>query len=308
MRRPAPLPVPVGTTRTEEIPDRAAAAPVLPLPESVTAAAPQPEALEPAAAATEDRIGARDVWRAARARRRVLRAEVRRFTVRARHRRAIWLSIAGALVLLVAGTFGIAYTPVFAVQTIRVVGTHELDAAKVEQSLKGILGTPLPLVDASAVKAALGEFPFVESYSLEARPPGELVVRIVERTPVGVVKSGSGYTLVDAAGVDLGTTAAVPPGQPLITASGGTGSETFRAVGQVIRSLPTQIRAQLSAAAASTPDDVTLTLAPTGTTVIWGSADDSARKALVLQKIMAAKPPGTVSSYDVSSPDAVLVR
>ena len=41
----------------------------------------------------------------------------------------------------------------------------------------------------SAVKAALVAFPLIESYTLEARPPHELVVRIVERTPIGVIQT-----------------------------------------------------------------------------------------------------------------------
>ena len=114
----------------------------------------------------------------------------------------------------------------------------QLDAAAVEAALADQLGTPLPLVDESAVKAALVTFPLVESYSLEARPPHELVVRIVERTPIGLIQTRAGYTLVDAAGVALSTTATPPPGRPVVTVEGGTDSPAFEAVGQVMRSLP----------------------------------------------------------------------
>src|SRR4051794_15298445 len=40
-------------------------------------------------------LTARDVWRAARARRKTLRAEIRRFTQRSRRRRLIWLCSLG---------------------------------------------------------------------------------------------------------------------------------------------------------------------------------------------------------------------
>ena len=59
---------------------------------------------------------------------------------------------------------------------------------------------------------------------------------------------------------------------------------------------------------ASTPDDVTLTLGGANAEVVWGSAEDSAMKALVLETTMAARPPASVSVYDVSSPSAVVVR
>lgn len=269
--------------------------------------APDPAA-DTAAGAPEVPVGVRDVWRAARARRRALRAEMRRFTARSRRRRVAWLTVGAALLLLVAGTFGVSYSPLFSVQTISVVGTRSLDPATVEHALRGELGTPLPLVSTSAVTAALDAFPRVQSYSLEARPPHELVVRIVERTPIGIVKSGGGYHVVDAAGVVLATASGPSAGEPLISARGGVHSAAFRAVGHVMQDVPADVRAQVTAVSAATPDDVTLALGGGHTSIVWGSASDSAMKALVLQKIMRARPAATVRVYDVSAPDAVVVR
>ncbi|WP_345802318.1 FtsQ-type POTRA domain-containing protein [Microbacterium sp. AZCO] len=253
-------------------------------------------------------IRLRDVWKAARARRKALRAEVRRFTVRQRRRRMLWIGTAASLLLLVLTTLAAAYSPLFGVERITVEGTSLLDPAAVEKALSEQLGTPLPLVDESAVKADLVAFPLVQSYSLEARPPHELVVRIVERLPIGLIKTAAGYTLVDAAGVALSTTETPTAGTPLLTISGGTSSAAFEAVGQVMRTLPASIRDQVTAIAASTPDDVTLTLGGTNTEVIWGSADQSALKAFVLETTMKSRPPATVTAYDVSSPAAVVVR
>ncbi|MDZ8172523.1 FtsQ-type POTRA domain-containing protein [Microbacterium xanthum] len=257
--------------------------------------------------AEQEQVGWRAVWRAARARRRALRAEMRRFTARQRRRRAVWLWSVGALVALVVVTLGAAYSPLFAVERIRVVGAESLDSSAVEDALAGQLGTPLPLVDESAVKAMLVTFPLVETYTLEARPPHELVVRIVERTPVGVISGAAGYTLVDAAGVTLSTTPEVPEGEPVLDIVGGTDSAAFEAVGHVVRSLPEGIRAQVTGVAATSADDVTLTLGGTDTEVVWGNAAESALKALVLERQMAVTPPEEVSLYDVSSPDVVVV-
>ncbi|GAA2993101.1 hypothetical protein GCM10010460_32450 [Microbacterium terrae] len=253
-------------------------------------------------------LGIRDVWRAARARRRALRAEVRRFTARQRRRRMIWIGVGASFLVLVLGTLGAAYSPLFAVEDIQVEGTSQLDETAVATALSSQIGTPLPLVDESAMKAALVTFPLIETYSLEARPPHGLVVRIVERTPVGVIQNAAGYSLVDGAGVVLSTSSEPPAGAPLITVTGGTDSDAFAAIGQVMRSLPESIAASVTAVGASSPDDVTLTLGGTNTEVVWGSAEESARKALVLETMMAARPPETVATYDVSSPDAVVVR
>ncbi len=168
------------------------------------------------------RCGSATCGRAARARRKALRAEVRRFTGRQRRKRLLWLGGAASVVLLVLATLGAAYSPLFAVEQIRIVGSETLDTLAVEAALKDQLGTPLPLVDESAVKAVLVTFPIVESYTLEARPPHELVVRIVERTPIGLIQTRAGYTLVDAAGVALSTTSTPAPGRPVVTVSGGT--------------------------------------------------------------------------------------
>ena len=329
MRRPTPLPPPPagaraddGARRTERAaataaPDSTAdpdaVAPVIPLTATVRpgdAPALLPgmggDANDPDAPA--EPVGLRDVWRASRARRKALRSEIRRFTARQRRRRLTWLGAAGALVLLVLGTLGAAYSPLFAVERFRVVGAEQLDAAAVEAALANQLGTPLPLIDESEVKAALVAFPLVESYRLEARPPHELVVRIVERTPIGLIETRAGYTLVDAAGVALSTTETPAPGRPILDVQGGVRSGAFESVGQVIRSLPDEIRSLVTGVTASTPDDVTLILGGTDTQVVWGSAEDSAMKALVLLTMMTQRPPASVSAYDVSSPGSIVVR
>ncbi len=292
--------------RTDD--DERMPAPVTPLsgPAPLPLSAESAESAE--AAPSAQSVGLREVWRASRARRTTLRAEVRRFTVRQRRRRAVWIGAAASLLVLALATLGAAYSPLFAVETITVVGTDQLDEEQVREALANQLGTPMPLVDESAVKASLVTFPLVESYTLEARPPHELVVRIVERTPIGLIETRAGYTLVDAAGVALSTGAEPTAGTPLLTIRGGVASDAFLAAGQIMHSLPDAIQAQVTAVAATTPDDVTLTRGGTNTLVVWGSADDSAAKALNLEKIMAARPPASVSVYDVSSPAAVVVR
>lgn len=335
MRRPTPLP-PAGGRRDDvpaptgepvlpptgadagsaDSPDLTATAPIAPLiplpepvvavPDAAAAAADETDdATQVTAAADGDRpVRLRDLWRARRARRRALRAEVRRFTARQRRRRTAWLVGAAAAVLLVVGTVGVAYSPFFALQRIEVAGTSQLSAEEVTLALAGQLGTPLAAIDESEVKAALIGFPLVESYTLEAVPPHGLVVRIVERTPIGYLGTPAGYALVDAAGVVLATTPEPPAGYPVVDAAGGPASDAFVAAGQVMRALPADLRAQVTAVTASSPDDVRLTLA--GAEVVWGSGDDSATKALVLQRIMAGRP--GASAYDVSSPSAVVVR
>lgn len=317
MKRPGPLPPaparPERLRRAEERPaeseDEPREAEVSPLrrPEP----APRAHADDVGESGEDDELrvsGWRDVWRASRARRRALRAEARRFTARTRRRRWYWIGSLAAVVLLIAGTFGAAYSPLFAVREVQVIGADRVDAEEISEALDDQVGTPMPLVDHSEIRAALLEFPLIETYQIESRPPHELVVRIVERTPVGVTESDAGYTVVDAAGVPLATREEQPDGYPLIAVEGGTRSDAFLAVGQVLRSLPDSLRKRVSEATATTPEDVTFTFAASGASVVWGNAEQSAKKALVLRTVMKKRPPEKVSEYDVSSPEAVVVR
>ncbi|WEK60164.1 MAG: FtsQ-type POTRA domain-containing protein [Candidatus Microbacterium colombiense] len=307
MRRPPPLPTTPESPAEKESATRSAVRPTRKSQDADLADRPSAiddRSTEGAADDVAPPTSTRDVWRASRARRKALRAEIRRFTQRSRRRRIVWLSVVGAIVVLIGGSLAAAYSPLFAVERITVAGASTLDPTAIEAALSGQLGTPLALVDSSEVKAALLAFPLIETYALEARPPHDLTVRIVERTPVGVLRSDAGYTLVDAAGVALSTTSDQPAGQPLIEVEGGTDTAAFESAGLVVRTLPADLRTQLTGVRASTADDVTLVLS-SGLTVVWGSADESALKALVLEQTLKAKP--DASTIDVSSPKTAVV-
>ena len=249
------------------------------------------------------RAAKRALAAAARERRRYERQEVRRFTKRSRRRRITWVVAIGA-VLAVLAIVGIgAYSPLMALREVRVEGAQRIPAAEVQGAFAPLMGTPLTLIDGAEVHAALTRFPLIETYATETIPPGTLVVRIVERTPVGVIDTGSGLELVDGAGVVIERPTERPAGQPLIEVEGGVADAGFRAVAGVVRSLPPEVRAQLVGATADTVDDVRLELEG-GASVVWGSAEDSTFKADVLARLMLAAPPDSVSQYDVSAPSS----
>jgi cell division protein FtsQ len=294
MRRPPPLPTPA-EQEPEQLPRFARRDPEREPDSSAT----DPDAGDEVIATTS-----RDVWRAARARRKALRAEIRRFTQRSRRRRQVWLGVLGAVVVLIGGSAIAAYSPLFAVERITVVGASAVEPEAIEAALSDQIGTPLALVHSSDVKAALLSFPLIETYALEAHPPHDLTIRIVERTPVGVIDTDAGFTLVDAAGVALATTQERPDGQPVLDIAGGVDSDAFESAGLVVRSLPGELRERVTAVRASSPDDVTLTLSG-DVSVVWGSVEDSALKGLTLTAVMEANPDG--SRFDVSSPDVPVV-
>jgi len=257
----------------------------------------------------EERAGALAVWRASRRRRRAERAEVKRFTARARRRRRIWGVSVGAVALLAVGTVATAYSPIFAVEDIEVVGAEALDPDAINDALSSQMGTPLALVDHRAIRGAMTSFPLVETYAVESRPPHGLVVRITERTPVAVIQSDAGFTTVDAAGVALETSDAAPEGLPIAEVEGGPSSDAFAAAGQVLRALPDDIASRVTVVRATTPEDVSFELSDGGgVTVVWGSESDGAAKAQALAAGLSARPADTVSTYDVSSEGVLVVE
>jgi len=252
--------------------------------------------------------GARSVLRAAqRARKRFERAEVRRFTGRARRRRIAWIAGGGTIVLVFGLIIGAAYSPLMALRTIEVVGTSRIPAGDVSAALADQLGTPLPLIDTDVVKDELSQFVLIQSYVTESRPPGTLVVRIIERVPVGVLAGPTGFDLVDAAGVIVETNPERATGYPLIDAPDGIDSAGFKAAAAVLAVLPASIRTQLDTVTAETTDDVTLSLLG-GERVLWGSPERSEYKAVVLAALFIGHPAGTVNEYDVTSPDSAVLR
>lgn len=285
-------------------------APVFPLrrtDEAGETANPQPApGLSPGFTPVLTPAAARSRLRGARrARKQYEREEVRRFTGRSRRRRTTWLVSLGTLAALVAFVVAGAYSPLMALRTIEVVGANRVPADQVRAALEGQLGTPLPLVDLTAVRDDLSRFRLIRSYALESRPPGTIVVRIVEREPIGVIPSDSGFDLVDAAGVVIESGDEPQDGYPAITAE--VGSPGFTAAAAVVESLPAGIRTQLTTVAAATKDDVTLTL-DGGARVVWGSVEESDYKAVVLGALMVEHPVGEVEEYDVSSPDSAVLR
>jgi len=253
----------------------------------------------------------RDISRALRAarkeRKRVERGEVRRFTKRSRRRRQAWLGAAGVAVALVLGVTLLAFSPVLALKHIEVTGASRLDPKDIAAKLGDQLGKPLPLLDQAGISHDLAAFPLIRSYTVESHPPDTIVVRVVERQPIGAIQKGTAFTLVDAAKVPISSSATRPDGFPLIAAGGASAENdadsAFAAAASVLSALPAGTLAQVDTISATTKDDVSFTLRGSGATVVWGSAEDSDLKAADLAALLVGA--AGANHYDVSSPHSV---
>lgn len=249
-----------------------------------------------------DRQARRDLRAAARARRRYEKKEVRRFTRQSRRRRVTLLVAAGSAAALTGLVAVAVYSPLLELQTIRIEGTARIDVDDVYAAVDDQLGTPLALVDQNRITSALSDFPLIRSYVTEAVPPDTMVIHIVERSPIGSIASGSGFALVDPAGIVIERSEERLPGVPLIElGEHDTDSTAFDAAVEVLLALPDSLLGQLDTITATTRDDVRLQLAGGGAQILWGSAEDSGVKAQVLAAALAQNFPN-VSVYNVSAP------
>lgn len=279
-----------------------------PEPRAKPAKPPRELRVRPSRADRPDAGARAELARAARERRKADRAELRRFTKRARNRRIALLSVAGLVVVLVGIVLVAVYSPILALRTVVVEGTSRIPSADVQTAVAGQLGTPLALLDMDELRGSLTAFPLIQSYTTEAVPPDTLVIRIVERQPVGQVAVGSAFELVDPAGVTIAQSPEKTPGYPFIDAKGDLQGTAFRSMAEVLLALPGGLLGTVESISATTQDDVTLVLTGVGQQVRWGSAEDSAEKALVLAKLIAVTDPSRPGIFDVSAPGTAVFR
>lgn len=294
---------PTAPRRTGTTHRRDAAAERAPGPVTTPPAPPAPPA-DPAATTTQPRLpAAHALYRA-----RVSAGSVRRFAERARRRRlraALPLLVAaGVLVALVVAAWVVLGSPWLRADEVRVDGAQRVQQAQVDAALGDQLGRPLARVDTGAVEERLEQLSQVRSAQVVRDWPSTLQVRLTERVPVAAVPGEAGFALVDDAGVVVETVPEPPAGLAVVSEETvAAGGQALEAAVAVLQTMPDDLRATVAGTSAATPDSVTLALT-SGAQVVWGSADESDRKAAVL-RILLARP---AQVYDVSAPGTPVTR
>ncbi|WP_405065882.1 FtsQ-type POTRA domain-containing protein [Kribbella sp. NBC_01510] len=217
-----------------------------------------------------------------------------------------WLpwAIGGALLVLAALIVWLFYySSAFAVAGVRVSGADTVPVATIEQAAAAPIGTPLAQVDLRSIADRVRTIPAVEDAQVTRAWPNKIVIVVTERVPVVVVTDGSRFELVDATGTTFKTVPDRPAGLPEAKVTGTRRDVTIRSLVTVSAALPDTLRTQVGSISALSPDSITLNLA-SGVKVVWGSSDDSERKAEVLSVLMKRK----AKVYDVSAPDLPVTK
>ena len=238
-----------------------------------------------------------------------LSPEAKRFTAKSRKRKTILLIVVSSLGALLALVFATVFTPLLAVEKIEVGGLKRLKEKSIVNALTSQIGKPLPMVSPAEISKALTAFALIESFSVVSIPPHTLKIQISERQPIGVILLGGTNYLYDPAGVRIGI-ASGGERLPKISITGDPeDSKEFDAAIEVLMALPASLLERVSEINAKSKDDVTLRLRGySGQRIIWGDGSDSVLKSKVLDALVANQKETDRVTFDVSSPNAPVVR
>lgn len=232
---------------------------------------------------------------------RALERDRRRFARRQWRRRWLaWKNVLAALVVvgLVGGAvWAVWFSALLSVQGVEVAGTASLKPQQVRRAAGVTLGEPLVSVDLGAVRSRVAALAPVERVEVSRQWPDQVLVEVTERTPIAVIDIGGRLRGLDRHGVVFLDYKKAPPALPLVKTPIGTGSEALREAAAVVGAMPAELARIIDHVAVETVDGISLELGD-GRTVMWGSADDSAQKARVLQALLRQD----ATTFDVSVP------
>ena len=231
----------------------------------------------------------------------------RRFARRQWARR--WLSLryvlALVLVLALLGTsiWLVFFSATLQLRKVEVVGNELLSDDRVRERADLPLGDQLALVDLARADARVASLAEVRSVDVTRTWPDGVRIEVVERTAVAVVELGGRIRGLDADGVVFRDYRTAPRGMPRIRPGGAAGIDALAEAAAVVSALPDDLSGRIDHVEVATVDQITLVLRDRRE-VLWGSAEESALKAQVIDRLLAEE--GTV--YDVSVPGSPTVR
>lgn len=223
--------------------------------------------------------------------------------------RIVFISTAVSVSLLLVFVLVAAFSPLLAIQKVEIRGNHRIPLKLLNSALADQIGKPLPQATLEGVKNDLKNFSLIQSVSVVNLPPHTLQVRIVERQPICIIKTGLGSFLYDPAGVRIAS-ATSKDVYPVVEAAGKPGaSPEFGVAIKALLALPVSLYPRVATVSAPSMDSVTFKLRGlAGQKVIWGDTSQSALKARVLLTLVKLQKKTDRVTYDVSSPKAPTVR
>jgi cell division protein FtsQ len=223
-----------------------------------------------------------------------------------RARRLRLIGVAVAILLVAVACVAIYDSPLFTITSVEVIGTAHVPADAIRALARVPADATLIRFPADSVAARVAVDPWVASVSVTRVFPSGMRIRVTERVPIAVVRSGTQQWLVDATGMivataSVGATATIPAIQdvPGLDPRPGrrTSSEALLNAVAILSGISQQLRSMVVSVSAPTVDDAKLTT--TGhVDIVIGQAVSLATKDQLAQRILAEQK-GKVVSIDV---------
>jgi cell division protein FtsQ len=206
-------------------------------------------------------------------------------------------AIAGAVWL-------IWFSTVLVATEVEVEGMTSLRADTIREQADVPLGVQLARLDTVGIETRVARMQRIDKVDVRRHWPNTVLIVVKERVPVGWVVSDGAIRYVDRNGIDFRTVSSEPENlvemridivDPLIR------QQALEAASRVITFLRSEARdvyVQIKYVSAATQDSVQLRLTQQRT-VVWGSAEHNAEKAVVLRPLLKVE----AERYDVSAPE-----
>lgn len=232
-------------------------------------------------------------------------------------RRLRLLAALTAMVVLVAGAWGLTRSPLLDLDSVRITGsTRTLDRTVVATS--GLrTGQAMVDIDENAAARRLSKLPWVASATVTRHWPGAVTIAIVERAPAVAVEAGAGrWALVDENARVLDIVAERPAGLvPVIGLRGlGAAGSVLPEPGPDLLAVALQVPDGLSrqvagVTPATSPQGGVELMLEGGARLLVGTPDRLMEKFRAALTVLARVNTGDMESLDVRVPESpVLTR
>jgi cell division protein FtsQ len=225
----------------------------------------------------------------------------RRFVRRQWRRRwHVWRIVLGGVTFagaVAAVVWAVYFSTWLSVSSVQVQGVDLLTPQQVRAVAQTPLGEPVATIDLAQIDARVSALAPVKSVDVTRLWPDQILIEIEERKVLAVVDLGGQLRGMDENGVLFRDFRRAPRQIPRIRTELAVDTDTLQEAGKVLSALPDSVGARVSYVSVETIDRISLVLRD-GRVVLWGSAEESADKARVLEQLLRTR----ARSYDVSVP------
>lgn len=242
---------------------------------------------------------------------RARRIEVQREAGRKRLRRA---GIAGAVVAVAVGAWGIAMTPLLDVDRVTVTGAAHTGDRAVQFATRIRRGDPMITVRLGASATRVAALPWVQTVEVTRTWPGTVRVKVAERSPAAAVPAtNNGWVLLDAEGRELASAPSPPAGLlrlelPAIAPEPGkTIAADARAALALAATIPESLRGRIASLRPGPDGTVEGTVVLRNNAqanLLLGTPTQTAAKWLALLTVLDDADPAKLAQIDVRVPSA----